>query len=194
MCTFVINGVTMHRFRYFLLPRRCTDRSTQVPQASLRKFIPKRTVSYLNPSESLTQFQRSRSFMDGLNQVSEVFRGAFRKTARGMAKPQWSLPGQSESVRRSHKLITMQDATNGARDTGRSTRRYRAANGETRFCRCCSRRCRLARHRSSTILLHAQSRWSRGEACLLLTAISIPGCRKNGYSAKAICCIRTKRH
>ena len=64
----------------------------------LRRYVTKRTVSYLNPNESLSQFQRSRSFMDGLTQMSELFRGAFRKTARGMAKPQWSLPDQPHNV------------------------------------------------------------------------------------------------
>ena len=47
-------------------------------------------ISYLNPDEDKSQFQRSRSFMDGLTQASEAFRGAFRTTARGMGRSRWA--------------------------------------------------------------------------------------------------------
>ena len=71
---------------------------TDVEQGLLRQYLTSRCVSYLTLDENASQFQRSRSFMDGLNQISEIFRGSFRKTSRGMAKPQWSLPDQLESV------------------------------------------------------------------------------------------------
>lgn len=56
----------------------------------LKGLLTKKTAIYLNADESLSQFQRSRSFMDGLTQASEAFRGKFKITARGMAKPMWA--------------------------------------------------------------------------------------------------------
>ena len=47
-------------------------------------------ISYLNPEEDKSQFQRSRSFMDGLTQANEAFRGIFKITARGMGKSKWA--------------------------------------------------------------------------------------------------------
>lgn len=49
-------------------------------------------VSYLTHHENATQFQQSRSFMDGLQQASDAFRTHFRVSARGMAKPSWAHP------------------------------------------------------------------------------------------------------
>lgn len=56
----------------------------------MRKKMTKETISYLNPGESLSQFQRSHSFMDGLDKASRAFRVAYRITARGMARPHWA--------------------------------------------------------------------------------------------------------
>ena len=50
----------------------------------------RKMISYLNPDEDKSQFQRSRSFMDGLTQASEAFRGSFKVTARGMARSKWA--------------------------------------------------------------------------------------------------------
>ena len=56
----------------------------------LKGLLAKKTAIYLNADESLSQFQRSRSFMDGLTQASDAFKGRFKTTARGMAKPMWA--------------------------------------------------------------------------------------------------------
>lgn len=56
----------------------------------LRGLLTKRTVSYLNPDEDKSQFQRSRSFNDGLNQALDAFRVSFRITARGLSRPYWA--------------------------------------------------------------------------------------------------------
>lgn len=61
-------------------------------QEVLRKYLNNRMISYLNPAADLSQFQASRSFMDGLQQASDTFRGSFRRNARGMAKAQWKDP------------------------------------------------------------------------------------------------------
>ena len=56
----------------------------------LKSMLSKKTISYLNQDESRSQFQRSRSFMDGLTQASDVFRANFKISARGMSKPVWA--------------------------------------------------------------------------------------------------------
>ena len=58
--------------------------------SALKSILTKKTVSYLSPDESISQFQRSRSFMDGLTQASDVFRAEFKINARGMSKPVWA--------------------------------------------------------------------------------------------------------
>lgn len=65
----------------------CNDESVH---SVLKSMLTKKTVSYLNQDESKSQFQRSRSFMDGLTQASDAFRGHFKITARGMSKPVWA--------------------------------------------------------------------------------------------------------
>ena len=71
----------------FLRNHWCNDRKVH---SALKGLLTKKTVTYLNADESRSQFQRSRSFMDGLTQASEAFRGRFKITARGMAKPMWA--------------------------------------------------------------------------------------------------------
>ena len=58
--------------------------------SALKSLLTRKTVSYLSPDESNTQFQRSRSFMDGLTQASDAFRAQFKINARGMSKPVWA--------------------------------------------------------------------------------------------------------
>ena len=65
----------------------CNDDSVH---SALKFMLTKKTISYLNPDESRSQFQRSRSFMDGLTQASEAFRPNFKITARGLSKPLWA--------------------------------------------------------------------------------------------------------
>ena len=65
----------------------CNDENVH---SVLKGRLTKKTISYLNPDESKSQFQRSRSFMDGLTQASEAFRLEFKITARGMSKPLWA--------------------------------------------------------------------------------------------------------
>ena len=65
----------------------CND---EMVHRTLRGVLSKKIVSYLNPSDDKSQFQRSRSFMDGLEQASESFRNNFRIVARGMCRPTWA--------------------------------------------------------------------------------------------------------
>ena len=61
-----------------------------LPQESLRSLLTKRAASYLRPSKKLSQFQRSRSFMDGLEQASEIWKLNFKITARGLQRARWA--------------------------------------------------------------------------------------------------------
>ncbi|CAD6563580.1 MAG: hypothetical protein ASARMPRED_000069 [Alectoria sarmentosa] len=62
----------------------------EIVHSVLKSMLTKKTISYLNPDESKSQFQRSRSFMDGLTQASDAFRADFKTSARGMSKPLWA--------------------------------------------------------------------------------------------------------
>lgn len=65
----------------------CNDENVH---SALKNMLMKKSISYLNPDESKSQFQRSRSFMDGLTQAGDAFRADFKTTARGMSKPVWA--------------------------------------------------------------------------------------------------------
>lgn len=59
-------------------------------KGALTPLLPNRTLSYLNPDEKHSQFQRSRSFIDGLRQASETFRERFKISSRGMSRSTWA--------------------------------------------------------------------------------------------------------
>ncbi|KAA6413442.1 MAG: DNA repair Rad4 [Lasallia pustulata] len=65
----------------------CNDQGVQ---DQVKKLLTKNTISYLNPEESLSQFQRSRSFIDGLTQASDAFKREFKITTRGMSRSYWA--------------------------------------------------------------------------------------------------------
>jgi len=60
-----------------------------VRKLSLRKLMSKKTLLYLDDDDKQSQFQRSRSFMDGLQQALEVFWSRYKITARGLHRPYW---------------------------------------------------------------------------------------------------------
>lgn len=59
-------------------------------QQFLKQMLSKQTISYLNPRESMEQFARSRTFIDGLTQAMETFNRRFKVTAPGLRRPQWA--------------------------------------------------------------------------------------------------------
>ncbi|KAI9800906.1 MAG: hypothetical protein M1833_003043 [Piccolia ochrophora] len=65
----------------------CNDVETQ---AVLKPLLPNRTISYLNPNMHSSQFQRSRSFMDGLAQANELWKEKWKITARGLKRCLWA--------------------------------------------------------------------------------------------------------
>lgn len=62
----------------------------KVFKTALKKLLTSRTISYLSPKQKDSQFQRSRSLIDGLRQASEEFRGKFNIIARGMSRTFWA--------------------------------------------------------------------------------------------------------
>ncbi|KZF21012.1 Rad4-domain-containing protein [Xylona heveae TC161] len=70
-------------------------------QSSLQVLLSKKTQSYLVPNATLSQFQRSRSFMDGLAQASEIWRNKFNITARGLRNAVWA---ENEETLKNYKL------------------------------------------------------------------------------------------
>lgn len=61
----------------------------------LRPLLSSKTVSYLNPKADFSQFQRSRSFKDGLQQAVDTFSAEYQITDRGMQRPHWDVDGDS---------------------------------------------------------------------------------------------------
>ncbi|KAI9894084.1 MAG: hypothetical protein M1814_004854 [Vezdaea aestivalis] len=66
--------------------RWCGDKGTK---KRLKPLLTKRIISYLNPDSTLSQFQHSRSFTDGLKEISDFWRSKFVPTARGLKAAMW---------------------------------------------------------------------------------------------------------
>ena len=71
----------------FIRNHWCNDETIHT---ALRRLLSSKTVSYLNPGDGKTQFQRSRSFMDGLEQANNAFRAKFKIDSKGLHKPRWA--------------------------------------------------------------------------------------------------------
>ena len=74
---------------------RCNN---AIAQRHLRSMLPSKTISYLNPSKQETQFQRNRSFMDGLEQAVGIFTAEYRVTSTGLQKPHWNVDGEAQQT------------------------------------------------------------------------------------------------
>lgn len=53
-------------------------------------MLPKRIVALLHPDEKKQQYNRSTTFVDGLNQVAEIFNRKFRVTKPGLKRAHWA--------------------------------------------------------------------------------------------------------
>lgn len=53
-------------------------------------MLSKQTIAFLNPKESMSQFTRSTTFIDGLKQASEAFSRRFKVTAPGLRRAHWA--------------------------------------------------------------------------------------------------------
>ncbi|KAK3711477.1 hypothetical protein LTR37_009656 [Vermiconidia calcicola] len=102
---------------------RCDN---EVVHLHLRPLLSKKTVSYLNPKTEDSQFQRNRSFMDGLLQASEAFHAQFKVTVSGMRRAKWATddgeegpasPNDTEPMDRADFITAARDME-GSQDTG----------------------------------------------------------------------------
>lgn len=83
----------------------CNDEAVQT---RLRPLLGNRVESYLNPDPQMSQFQRSRSFMDGLQQASDLWSAAFKITMRGLRRPLWAAsPEDLAVVRQGHDMSSL---------------------------------------------------------------------------------------
>lgn len=74
---------------------RCNN---AIVQRHLRSMLSSKTISYLNPSKQETQFQRDRSFTDGLEQAVGTFTADYRITGTGLQKPHWNVEGEVQQT------------------------------------------------------------------------------------------------
>ncbi|KAF2171528.1 hypothetical protein M409DRAFT_63763 [Zasmidium cellare ATCC 36951] len=99
---------------------RCNNPTAQ---KHLRKLLSPKTISYLKPKTSDSQFQRNRSFMEGLEQAVDTFNAEYRPGGAGLMRPHWSVEGEVERpfetkpVDRSD-FITAAQTLEGSQDMG----------------------------------------------------------------------------
>ncbi|KAI2692273.1 hypothetical protein LCP963914a_367 [Penicillium roqueforti] len=65
----------------------CNDEELQ---EFLRKTLPKKVVALLHPNENKPHYNRSTTFMDGLNQAADAFTRRFKVTKPGMKRAHWA--------------------------------------------------------------------------------------------------------
>jgi xeroderma pigmentosum group C-complementing protein len=99
--------------------------NNEIVQRHLRPLLSAKTVSYLNPKADFSQFQKNRSFLDGLQQAIDAFSAEFRINARGLLRPHWKVeedPGilQEEYAAPMDRADYIAAATNleGSQDVG----------------------------------------------------------------------------
>jgi xeroderma pigmentosum group C-complementing protein len=91
----------------------------------LRSILPDRTISYLKPKQTDSQFQRNRSFLEGLQHAVNAFVACYHVTGSGLAKPRWSLDGEDYITRNDglepidrEMFIVAAKNLEGSQDTG----------------------------------------------------------------------------
>nr|OQO28476.1 hypothetical protein B0A51_05555 [Rachicladosporium sp. CCFEE 5018] len=100
---------------------RCND---AIVHKQLRNLIDRKTKSYLNPKSDLSQFQRNRSFMDGLEMVANILRAHYQITTNGMRSAVWRADDDAEVPPIDTPLIDIHEfrlaarEMRGSQDTG----------------------------------------------------------------------------
>jgi xeroderma pigmentosum group C-complementing protein len=105
------------------------------------RLVDKRMRSYLNPKTNDSQFQRNRSFIDGLEQAKAALKAEFRITMSGMARPRWPVDAGEELPSSGGEPMDLADFATaakdleGSQDTGNQLfcAMLRAAGVETRL-------------------------------------------------------------
>lgn len=110
----------VHKVHFLTLLGHCMYANSRcnnpTVQKILRRLIDKRMRSYLNPKANDSQFQRNRSFMDGLEQAKAAFKAEFRITMSGMARPRWRVDGGDESPSSGGEPMNLADFATAAKD------------------------------------------------------------------------------
>jgi xeroderma pigmentosum group C-complementing protein len=134
----------VHKIHFLTLLGHCMYANSRcnnsTVQKIMRKLVDKRMRSYLNPKTDDTQFQRNRSFTDGLEQAKAAFKAEFRITTSGMARPRWQVEGDDEEPAAGEAMDLADFATAardlaGSQDTGNQLfcAMLRSAGVETRL-------------------------------------------------------------
>jgi len=77
-------------------------------QAALQPLLSEKLIKYLNPGEHLSQFGRTESLKNGLQQASDMFRIKFAVTERGIRRALWAEdPRQLQDVRNLSYILSM---------------------------------------------------------------------------------------
>lgn len=117
----------VHKLHVLCLLAHCTyvngRCNNAVAHKHLRKLLAPKTISYLNPSSTESQFQRNRSFMDGLQQAMDAFNSEYRPSGAGLLRPQWSIEGEPDKPFESVPIdrsdfITAAQNLEGSQDMG----------------------------------------------------------------------------
>ncbi|KXJ86318.1 hypothetical protein Micbo1qcDRAFT_168666 [Microdochium bolleyi] len=105
--------------------RWCNDKTVQ---KNLRPLLSGKTIKYLNPSTELTQFGRTNSLKQGLEDVMAKFKTRYKITERGMRRALWAekeehlknyqLPEDLETPSERSDFQEMAKSLEGSRDIG----------------------------------------------------------------------------
>ncbi|KAK6956999.1 hypothetical protein Daesc_002284 [Daldinia eschscholtzii] len=103
----------------------CNDAAVQ---DTLRALLTKKMVKYLNPGTQLTQFGRTQSLKDGLEQLGTMYKTKFQITEQGLRRALWAeneehlkgykLPDDIESSREKPDFRKAAKSLSGSRDVG----------------------------------------------------------------------------
>lgn len=135
----------VHKIHFLTLLGHCMYANSRCNHATVQKImsrlVDKRMRSYLNPKTNDSQFQRNRSFIDGLEQAKAALKAEFRITTSGMARPRWPVDGGEEGPSSGGEpmdlagFATAAKDLEGSQDTGNQLfcAMLRAAGVETRL-------------------------------------------------------------
>jgi xeroderma pigmentosum group C-complementing protein len=86
--------IDVHKLHLLCLLSHCSRRNRwcndSEVQSSLRPLLPEKTVRYLIPGTNLSQFGRTESLKNGLQQASTSFKVRFDVTERGLRRSLWA--------------------------------------------------------------------------------------------------------
>ena len=135
----------VHKIHFLTLLGHCMYANSRCNHPTVQKImgrlVDKRMRSYLNPKTNDTQFQRNRSFIDGLEQAKAALKAEFRITTSGMARPRWPVDSGEEVPSSGGEPMDLADFATaakdleGSQDTGNQLfcAMLRAAGVETRL-------------------------------------------------------------